>query len=118
MTARIISATNANIRPGKGDFREDLYHRLADELIRTPTLNDRLEDIPLLSKYFLDRIGYMGRVGVSDSALNLLSELSWSGNIRELKKFMGRAARRAEEDGKDDILAKHVQAARFEGGTQ
>ena len=103
---RIIAATNKNFQDmiEKGQFREDLFHRLNVFPIQLPPLVNRREDIPLLVQHFLDRFGK--GVEMSPEALQLLMTANWSGNVRELRNVMERAAVLAESEKK--ILPKHL----------
>ena len=92
---RIVAATNKNLKKeiSEGNFREDLYHRLAVILINVPALNDRRDDIPLLVDYFTNRIATehgTAQKTFSDKALNLLKEYDWTGNVRELRNVVER----------------------------
>jgi len=92
---RIISATNKNLPDeiSKGNFREDLYHRLNVIPITVPPLRERLEDIPLLVKHFASEIAEKHKKitpHFSDDALSLLQNLKWAGNIRELRNIIER----------------------------
>ena len=92
---RVIAATNKNLQEeiAKGNFREDLYHRLSVIVIHVPSLDERKEDIPLLVDYFVDRISAetaMPRKSFSPEAVKLLQERSWKGNIRELRNVVER----------------------------
>ncbi len=92
---RVIAATNKDLKKEikNGNFREDLYHRLAVILIEVPPLNDRREDIPLLIKYFAKKIAKEQGGGVkqfSEKAIQLLKEYNWTGNIRELRNVIER----------------------------
>ena len=92
---RVVAATNKNLKKEiqEGRFREDLYHRLAVILIKVPALNDRREDIPLLINHFSQKIaGEQGtaKKSFSDSAIKLLQEYDWTGNIRELRNVIER----------------------------
>lgn len=92
---RVIAATNKNLREEieKGNFREDLYHRLSVIVINVPTLDQRKEDIPLLVDHFQQQIsGESGMpvLPVDKEALQLLCDKSWSGNIRELRNVVER----------------------------
>lgn len=92
---RILSATNKNLRDEieKGNFREDLYHRLSVILIKVPPLRERADDIPLLVKHFVERIcQQMGKAlpMFSDDALLELQQYKWTGNIRELHNAVER----------------------------
>ncbi len=93
---RIISATNKDLQSeiDKSNFREDLFHRLSVIPIHLPPLRERKEDIPVLAKAFLERLGkndivFAGKT-FSDDALKLLSEQQWTGNIRELQNVVER----------------------------
>jgi DNA-binding NtrC family response regulator len=94
---RIVAATNKNIQDeiAKGNFREDLYHRLSVILIHVPTLNEREDDIPLLANHFLEQVlseqGMPPKV-FSDGAFEELKKIHWTGNIRELRNVVERLA--------------------------
>lgn len=92
---RIVAATNKNLKQEitEGRFREDLYHRLAVILINVPSLNDRREDIPLLVDFFTAKISQeqgTPKKRFSSSAIKLLQEYDWTGNIRELRNVVER----------------------------
>ena len=92
---RVIAATNKDLRKEieAGRFREDLYHRLAVILIHVPALNDRRDDIPLLSEHFLTMVCAehgIPRKNFTDDALDALKNTDWSGNIRELRNIVER----------------------------
>ena len=92
---RIVAATNKDLKKEitNGNFREDLYHRLAVILIKVPALNDRRDDIPLLIKHFSKKIANeQGGIQKSFSAqaIKLLQEYDWTGNIRELRNVIER----------------------------
>ncbi|MCQ2166190.1 MAG: sigma-54 dependent transcriptional regulator [Bacteroidales bacterium] len=92
---RVIAATNKNLieEIEKGNFREDLYHRLAVIVINVPALDERKDDIPLLVDYFQNQISEesgMSRLEVDDEAMALLTEKKWPGNIRELRNVVER----------------------------
>ena len=103
---RIIAATNKNFQEmiRKEQFREDLFHRLNVFPIHLPALASRREDIPLLVQYFLDKFGK--GLEISPEALQLLMTSNLSGNVRELRNVMERAAVLAENEKK--ILPKHL----------
>ena len=94
---RVIAATNKNLYAEieKGNFREDLYHRLSVIIIHVPTLNERLDDIPILAKSFLDEIrndyGMVKKEFTAD-AIKELQKINWTGNIRELRNVVERLA--------------------------
>ena len=95
VNVRVLAATNKNLKQeiANGNFREDLYHRLAVILIKVPALNDRRDDIPLLIKYFSDKITEEQGVACknfSKKAILLLQEYDWTGNIRELRNVIER----------------------------
>ncbi len=92
---RVIAATNKDLRAEieKGDFREDLYHRLSVIVIRVPSLDERKDDIPLLINYFTDQIcteSGMPKKQFSPEAVRMLQDKSWTGNIRELRNVVER----------------------------
>ncbi len=93
---RIISATNLDLDEAveAGDFREDLYYRLAVVPIHLPRLRDRPEEIPELVRHILDRQSRRMRIeieGVEPEAMEVLLEYPWPGNIRELENVLERA---------------------------
>ena len=93
--ARVIAATNKDLRKeiAEGNFREDLFHRLAVILIHVPSLNDRRDDIPLLADHFLKIICAehgIPRKSFSEGAVDALKAVDWSGNIRELRNIIER----------------------------
>ena len=95
VNVRVVAATNKDLKKeiAEGNFREDLYHRLAVILIKVPALNDRRGDIPLLINYFAEKISTeQGTVlkTFSDKAIKLLQEYDWTGNIRELRNVVER----------------------------
>ena len=92
---RVLAATNKNLKEEieKGNFREDLYHRLSVIVINVPSLNQRKEDIPLLVDYFIDRIcdeTGMQKREIDSDALQMLVDKQWTGNIRELRNVVER----------------------------
>lgn len=95
VTPRVVAASNKDLRKmiEEGNFREDLYHRLAVIVIDNPSLNDRKADIPMLANYFIEVLCKehgMPQKKFSDSALKSLSEVNWTGNIRELRNIVER----------------------------
>lgn len=92
---RILAATNKDLKEeiGKGNFREDLYHRLNVIPIHIPPLRERRDDIPLLANYFIKDISLKYKKPVptfSSDALAYLKSLDWTGNIRELRNVIER----------------------------
>jgi len=96
---RIVAATQANLEKSveEGLFREDLYYRLNVLRIHLPALRERIEDIPLLAWYFLERaFAELNRgkpyPSLSSEFIQILMEQPWRGNVRELKNLMTRLA--------------------------
>jgi DNA-binding NtrC family response regulator len=92
---RLISATNKNLKEEieKGNFREDLFHRLNVIPILVPPLRERTEDIPILVERFANDISLKHKKPVtkfSDEAINVLKNHSWTGNVRELRNIVER----------------------------
>jgi len=88
---RVVAATNANLkkRVAEGQFREDLYYRLAVFPIQLPPLRDRLIDVEELALAFVAR--FHRGVSLSREALNILAQHEWPGNVRELRNTIERA---------------------------
>lgn len=95
VNVRVLAATNKNLKQEieKGNFREDLYHRLNVIPIHVPDLKDRKEDIPMLVNHFIQLIcseqGWKDK-GISNEAINALQQHHWPGNIRELRNVIER----------------------------
>ncbi|KAA3606903.1 MAG: GAF domain-containing protein [Calditrichaeota bacterium] len=92
---RVIVATHKNLENEvkKGNFREDLYHRLNVLKIEVPPLRERSEDIPLLANFFLEKLCKdAGKkvAGLTPDSLILLQEQNWSGNVRELENTIAK----------------------------
>lgn len=95
VNVRVIAATNKDLKKEieKGNFREDLFHRLNVIPIHVPALNDRLDDIPLLAEHFINLIcveNGMPAKTISKEAIKELQKRNWSGNIRELRNVIER----------------------------
>ncbi len=95
VNVRIIAATNKNLKEEiqKGNFREDLYHRLSVIIINVPPLRNRLDDIPELVGYFVENISSeMGKTSptFTQDAIEELQKYRWTGNIRELHNVVER----------------------------
>ena len=95
VNVRIIAATNKNLKEEiqKGNFREDLYHRLSVIIINVPPLRERLDDIPELVRYFVENISdEMGKSApaFTQDAIEELQKYRWTGNIRELHNVIER----------------------------
>lgn len=92
---RVIAATNKNLKDEilANRFREDLYHRLSVIIIHVPSLNERLEDIPLLVDYFNEQICgeyYTAPKKFTKDAIEELQKIKWTGNIREFRNVLER----------------------------
>ena len=92
---RVIAATNKNLREeiAKGNFREDLYHRLSVIVIRVPPLRERSSDVPELTQHFVDEISSLYGIPpkpIDSDAMEALSAMRWSGNVRELRNVIER----------------------------
>ena len=92
---RVVAATNKDLREEirRGNFREDLYHRLAVVVARVPALRERASDIPQLVDHFLRQIGEEYGVApkrIDPKALEALQRMPWTGNIRELRNVVER----------------------------
>jgi transcriptional regulator with GAF, ATPase, and Fis domain len=95
VSPRVVAATNKDLKAeiAKGNFREDLYHRLSVILIHVPSLNERVADIPLLAQHFVEDI--CADYGVPPKAITAeafkeLQRMDWTGNIRELRNVIER----------------------------
>jgi two-component system response regulator HydG len=110
LNVRLIAATNRDLAAEvrRGAFREDLYHRLNVVALRVPALRDRVEDIPALSRYFLERAAAQCRRRVSainPEAERYLLRYSWPGNVRELENAIERAVVLGQSD---ELLAEDL----------
>jgi DNA-binding NtrC family response regulator len=114
---RVVAATNRDVETQIADklFREDLYYRLAMVELKTPSLAERKEDLPLLEKHFLGRFSEQfskNISGLTRRAQILLARHSWPGNVRELENALGNAAMMAMGDVIDvDDLPPTVRRA-------
>ncbi len=95
VNVRVIAATNKDLKHeiAENRFREDLYHRLSVIVIKVPSLNERAEDIPLLTDRFLEDIAEehgAKKKEISPQALDGLKSHNWTGNIRELRNVIER----------------------------
>jgi two-component system NtrC family response regulator len=118
---RILSATNKDLREevAAGRFREDLFYRLNVIPVNLPALRERMDDMPLLADFFIEKYkAELGRTDLvlSQDALKLLMKLPWEGNIRELENTIERAAILCigntikAEDVQPDTLYKEVKS--------
>ena len=95
VNVRVIAATNKNLREEirKGNFREDLYHRIGVVVVRVPALREHAQDIPLLVDHFIHTICaeyHIPAKRIEEEALSELQTMPWSGNIRELRNVIER----------------------------
>jgi DNA-binding NtrC family response regulator len=95
VNVRVVAATNKNLKEEiqKGNFREDLYHRLSVIPIHVPSLNQRIEDIPLLADHFVKILSEehgMPPKKINKEAIAALQKIDWTGNIREFKNVIER----------------------------
>lgn len=109
---RVLAATNKNLADEivKGNFREDLYHRLSVIIINVPSLNDRKDDIPALAEYFLDMACQemnVAKKSIDEGAIKALQAINWTGNIREFRNVMERLTILCSEE---TITAKDIEA--------
>lgn len=100
---RIIAATNENLREAisNGDFREDLYHRLNEFSITSPSLKDRSDDIVLFAEYFLDKVNAQlnkNVIGFAPEVIQLFYKYDWPGNLRELQNVIKKATLLAQSN--------------------
>ncbi len=95
VNVRIIAATNKNIKKeiDTGNFREDLYHRLSVIIIHVPSLNERKEDIPILTNHFIKLVCEeygIPEKNITPEAIKELQAIKWTGNIREFRNVIER----------------------------
>ncbi|MEY2904549.1 MAG: hypothetical protein RJA52_565 [Bacteroidota bacterium] len=113
VNVRIVAATNKDLHKAieEGQFREDLYHRLAVIIITVPSLNERVEDIPLLADHFITQICEeygIAKKGIDSKALNLLKKVKWGGNIRELRNVVERLIILSDKIIKEEDVKSNV----------
>ena len=111
---RIITATNEDLREAvkKGDFREDLYHRINEFSIHSPSLVERNEDLMLFSDFFLEKSNQelnKNVIGFSPEVMTIFHNYRWPGNLRELQNCIKRATLLT----KGDFVEKDVLPAEF-----
>jgi DNA-binding NtrC family response regulator len=108
---RVVAATNRDLRAevNRGAFRGDLFYRLSVVELRLPALRERFDDVPLLTRHFLDqaasRAGAPARYDLSARTLEKLKRHRWPGNVRELRNFVERSVSLAEGSVIDSTLA-------------
>ena len=107
---RIITATNEDLREAvkNGDFREDLYHRINEFSIQSPSLKDRDEDLMVFADYFLEKANqqlHKEIIGFSPEVVTIFQNYNWPGNLRELQNCVKRATLLTQGDFiKSDVL--------------
>ena len=118
VNVRVVSASSRNLpnEISEGRLREDLYYRLGVVLLSMPSLADRHEDIPLLAKYFINRIAKrigMQPIKLSDEILTALQGYDWPGNIRQIHNVIETLLIMAPTDRKQplglDLLPSEIQ---------
>jgi DNA-binding NtrC family response regulator len=117
---RIVAATHQNLErmAEEGRFRADLFYRLNLIPIHLPSLRERPDDIPRLTRHFIERMGERGDVdvrGITDEALALLTAQPWPGNVRELENTVERMTLLHQGDGiltVEDLPAKFRASSR------
>ena len=115
---RVISSTNVNLseKINKKTFREDLFHRLNVVPIKTPDLSDRVEDIPILAKYFAEKLATVNGLTnrkFTNEALTFLQSMSWPGNIRQLRNVIERVlilGDPSDEITSDELILSEAKA--------
>ncbi|HHT04144.1 MAG TPA: sigma-54-dependent Fis family transcriptional regulator [Bacteroidales bacterium] len=113
VNVRVIAATNKDLKQEieRGNFREDLYHRLSVIVIKVPDLRERLEDIPLLVDYFLETYSQQmntTKKKINAKAIKKLQSLPWTGNVRELKNVTERLAILCEGEINEKDIEKYA----------
>ncbi len=113
VNVRVLAATNKDLKQeiSENNFREDLYHRLSVILIKVPALQDRNDDIPLLTEFFLSQISAEYGIktkSISTVAQKILNDLPWSGNIRELRNVVERLIIMSDQQITDGDVKKFV----------
>lgn len=119
---RMIAATNKNLEAlvESREFREDLYYRLNVVRLRLPALRERLEDIPLLVDFMIQRLAKDQKIrvkGISPDARKVLTSYAWPGNVRELENVVFRSAVVAQGETilVKDLPSDIVRSARADG---
>ena len=116
----MIAATNVDLEKAvkDGTFREDLYYRLNVIPISMPALRDRIDDLPTLAQFFLQRYNqkfHKNVQGIADSTLTILRGYRWPGNIRELENLIERLVAISSGDWiTDEDLPYDLHVARLD----
>jgi DNA-binding NtrC family response regulator len=118
---RLIAATNVDLEKAvkEGRFREDLYYRINVIPIKLPPLRDRIDDLPALARFFLQRYTAKFRKniqGIADSTLRILAKYWWPGNIRELENLIERLVAMSDKEWiTDEDLPFELHFAQLDG---
>lgn len=117
VNVRVLAATNKNLTEEieNKNFREDLYHRLSVILIKVPSLNEREDDIPMLTNHFVEQICEdNGRppIHFTNEALDALKKIKWTGNIRELRNVVERLVILCDQEVTAEDVEIYAQPSR------
>ena len=112
---RVLAATHRNLQElaTTGEFREDLFFRLAVVPLRVPSLRERLDDVPLLARRFIDQAceeNGLARREISHEALAVLARHEWPGNVRELRNMIERMVVLSDGDLELDDVPPELRA--------
>ena len=111
VNVRILAATNRNLEEEvqKGNFRQDLYHRLCVYPVKSPALAEHREDIPELARQFTNdaerKLG-IHNIQIDDTAMQLLQGYDWPGNVRELEHLLLRASLKASQQKTNPVVIR------------
>lgn len=113
VNVRVLAATNKDLKKeiAEGKFREDLYHRLSVIVVKVPSLNERIEDIPLLVEKFLNDLAEeqgSKKKKIDNSAIAALQKHQWTGNIRELRNVVERLIIMSAETITEEDVKKYL----------
>ncbi|MGX9417649.1 nif-specific transcriptional activator NifA [Vibrio sp. WJH972] len=117
VNVRIVAATNRNLEEevAKGNFREDLYYRLNVMPMNLPPLRERIQDIPEIAEFMIQKIAKVQqrKLSLSESAIRSMMSYSWPGNVRELENTLERASVLSESGviAPELITFSHVESA-------
>jgi len=113
VNVRVITATNKDLSAeiAAGRFREDLFHRISVIILKLPSLNSRIKDLPELVNHFIDEICKSQgkpKLSISEKALKELSKHTWTGNVRELRNIIERLVILCDKTISDDDVRRYV----------
>ncbi|MBR9861715.1 sigma-54-dependent Fis family transcriptional regulator [bacterium] len=122
VNVRVIAATNKDLMKEvqEGNFREDLYHRIAVIVIHVPTLNERVTDIPTLADKFLEEIcqdNGINKKQITAGAMEELKNIHWSGNIRELRNVVERLIILCDDKITEEDVLTYANSGKKKPGT-